>query len=554
MGTGMAAPVIGVGAHTEVKVTDRPMTMQGLSGMKTGSLGPKRQVYDKTYFMLELRKRCTELQEEVAKMNTEVETISKDNHLYSTLEKRYDALAKTVRELEGDLADHNLTSDKQRTDTRPAEVHHMYLIMKQQNDQQRSEVDQVFLEKRSHEEELQRMNSEIQALARASEERLNELHPDQHREYEVLREENVSLAQEIGEGREELDTVNSRLMILEGHLRSDVLRTRLQELLTQRKDVCERLDALEGEAKQCSMSVPEQRERLLAKVKSDNAEIVNAEKSNSERKLDKERLRTQIQEIGMDAQERRDDTDQQKYEILFAKDQEMTMFIESFDDHKAEEEKKLKEKQDSISRVLENISKALSMGGGGAGLEGHLRDMEDELKFKSDQLHNSESTQSRLEAELAKRQSEVEKIEHLDMKISVELEQTQAKTNQYEEEIATKFDRLDEMQQEGGQRLTWLEARKKQLEGRNFALRQQVGFLKLKYESRRQQLADDTAASNLESQEQKIKQFGQSLNALRSFIKQKTVETDFGQEHSSCFGIAGQLNKILMEQRLVPFG
>lgn len=547
-GTAAQQPVLGVGAMTEVKVTDRPMTNQGLSGMKTGSLGPKRQVYDKTYYMLELRKCCRELQEEVAKMNTEVDDIRKDNQLYSTLEKRYDALAKTVRDLEGDLADHNLTSDKQRTDTRPAEVHHMYLIMKQQNDQQRAEVDQVFLEKRSHEEELQRMQQEIQALARASEERLNELHPDQHREYELLREENNQLTTDLSTAREELDQVNSRLMILEGHLRTDMLRTRLQELLSQRKDVAEKLDTLEVEARQSSMSVPDQRELLLAKVKSDNAEIVAAEKRNSDLKLEKERLRTQIQEIGLDAQEKRDDTDQQKYEILFAKDQEMTTFIEGFDQHKSEEEAKLKEKQDSITRLLENISKALTITGGGVGLEGHLRDMEDELDFKNKQLQNSETTQSRLEAELSKRQGEVEKIEHLDMKISVELEQTEERKKQYEEEIVTKFDRLEEMQEEGQLRLKSLMARKLQLETRNAALRQQVGFLKLKVESKQQQLKDDQAATNLEAQEQKIRQFGQTLFLLRSLIKQRTAEADYTTEHATCFDIAAQLNKMLMEQ------
>merc|ERR1719242_1413718 len=172
--------------HSEVRVDNRPMTMQGLTGMKTGSLGPKRQVYDKTYYMVELRKRCTELQEEVARMNREAEECREDNQLYASLEKRYDGLVKTVRELEGNLADHNLATDKQRTDTRPEEVHHMYLIMKQQNDQQRNEVDQTFLERRGHEEELQRMQEEIQKIARAAEERLNELHPDQHAEYESL--------------------------------------------------------------------------------------------------------------------------------------------------------------------------------------------------------------------------------------------------------------------------------------------------------------------------------------------------------------------------------
>merc|ERR1740130_738934 len=156
--------------------------------MKTGSIGPKRQVYDKTYYMLELRKRSAALQEEVTKLNKEINDVAQDGELYQNLEKRYETLVKTVRSLEGDLADHNLATDKLRTDTQPEEVNHMYLIMKQQNEQQRNDVDQIFLEKKSHEEEIQRMNSESMQIQRAAKERLNELHPDQRLEYEDLRE------------------------------------------------------------------------------------------------------------------------------------------------------------------------------------------------------------------------------------------------------------------------------------------------------------------------------------------------------------------------------
>merc|ERR1740130_726161 len=489
--------------------------------MKTGSIGPKRQVYDKTYYMLELRKRSAALQEEVTKINKEINDVAQDGELYQNLEKRYETLVKTVRSLEGDLADHNLATDKLRTDTQPEEVHHMYLIMKQQNEQQRNDVDQIFLEKRSHEEEIQRMQTESTAITRAAEERLNELHPDQRHEYEDLREENTNLSRELTEGRDELEQVSSRLNALEGHLRSDVLRARAQTLHGIHKEASERLAALEQEVRQCSMSVPEQREILLSKVKTDNAEIVAAEKRNSELKLEKERLRAQIKEVISDAQERRDEGgDQQKYEILFAKDQEMSQFISSFDEHKAEE------KQESIVRLLQNISTALSLQSHMTP-EGHLRDMEDELEFKSKQLQNSETTQNRLEAELAKRQGELEKIESLDVKITQELQQVEAKMQQYEQDIEMKYDRIGELQGEGQKTVSDLEVRKQGLDGRSSSLRQQVGFLRLRHESRRQQLADDEAASAIEQQEQKIRQFGQTLFTPRSFIKQKSSESDF---------------------------
>jgi len=543
-------PVIGVGAMTEVKVSDRPMTMQGVMGMKTGSLGPKRQIYDRTYYLVELRKRCQELVDEVYRLNKEINDIQQDNNVYASLEKRYDSLVKTVRSLEGDLADHNLATDKQRTDTRPEEVHHMYTIMKSQNEQQRADVDQIFLEKRSHEEEIGRMEQEIGAIARQAEERLNELHPDQRREYDELREESKRLSADLAEARDELDQVSGRLNAMESKLRSDPYRTRHRQLNQTRRDLETQVTQLREEVQQGSMSIPEQREILLSKVKNDNAEIVATEKSNSEQKLENERLRAQIREVIADVEEKKEEnSDQQKYEILFTKDQEMTAFIEGFAEAKAEEERKIKEKQESIERLQLIISKSLELPPD-VTPESHLRDMEDELDFKKAQLQNSETTQSRLEAELAKREGELEKIESLDVKISLELSQVEEKMRQYETEIVERYDKIEEMKAQGALEAQRLEDSKKGLEERSQALRQQVNVLRLRYDGKRQQLQDDETAAALEAQEQRIRQFGQTLHTLRSFIVQKTSESDFRIEMAASLEIAAQLNKMLQDGAL----
>jgi len=541
---------LGVGAHTEVTIADRPMTMHGLSGMKTGSMGPGRQVYDKTYYTVELRKRTAELSAELETMNNEISEIAEDNKNYLKYEKRYSELVAKVRALEGDLADHNLATDKQRTDTPPEEVHIMYLSMKQSNDTLRAEVDAIFFEKESHKENIVAFNQEINQLARSNEERLNELHPDQHREYELLREENQRLAADLAERRDENEQICERLQSLEGHLQSDQYRMRARQLQDVRREVGKRLAVLEEEAKQCCMSIPEQRELLLAKVKSDNTEIVAAEKRNGELKLERERLKAQINEVTTDTQTSADmQSDQQKYEILFTKDQEMSTFIDSFDSTKAEEEAKLEEKQLSIQRLLESISSTLALS---VSPEGHMREMEDELDFKSKQLQNSETTKNQLEGELAKRRGELEKIESLDTKISQELQQVEQKMKQYEEEIVTKFDKSEEVRALGSQYIKSLEARKKALEERMDSLGQQVTFLKLRCDSQRQQLTDDVSAQGLDAQENKIRQFGQILHTRRSFIREKTAESDYMGERTTCLKLTEQLNKLLMERRIIP--
>ncbi len=41
--------------NSQIKVVDRPVTQQGLSGIKTGSKGPNRQVQDRSYYIGLLR-------------------------------------------------------------------------------------------------------------------------------------------------------------------------------------------------------------------------------------------------------------------------------------------------------------------------------------------------------------------------------------------------------------------------------------------------------------------------------------------------------------------
>lgn len=429
----------------------------------------------------------------------------------------------------------------------------MYMFLKSQNDQHRSELDQCFLEKKSHEEEVKKMDEELDQIKKAAEDRLNELHPDQRQEYEQLQEENKYTATELGEKRNHLEEVNGRVNALEGRLQSDILRLRAQQLREVGKELVEKKDQLEIEASQAQLSIPEQRDALLAKVKGDNAEIVNIEKTMSELRIESEKYRKQIREMQTDIEERKGESnDQQKYEILFTKDQEMTSFIESFDASKQEELEKITSKQSRVVELLENISKSL---GPSASSNPHeqMADMQDELDFKNKQLQNSESTQNRLQAELEKRNGELDKIVSLDAKISSELQQLETKIKQYQTDISEKFDHIDEMKQEKEQQIRTLSARKETLMDRLETMKKQINFMKLKNDGKKQQLLENEINSGLESQEQKIKQFENNLFHLRLFISTKVAESDFQAQMGNCLDMAEQVNQILqdkMKQRM----
>lgn len=140
--------------NTNVQVADRPVTQQGMMGMKIANQGPGRQIADKSYYMGELRKKCDEMSAEINKMNTEVDQHNKDNATYAQMERKYESLIKEVRKLQGDFADYNLIVDKSRHNTDPADIQATYQQLKARNDEERRKVDEVFTERQEREAEI----------------------------------------------------------------------------------------------------------------------------------------------------------------------------------------------------------------------------------------------------------------------------------------------------------------------------------------------------------------------------------------------------------------
>uniref|UniRef100_A0AAQ5Y0V0 IF rod domain-containing protein n=1 Tax=Amphiprion ocellaris TaxID=80972 RepID=A0AAQ5Y0V0_AMPOC len=103
----------------QIKVTDRPVTQQGLSGMKTGIKGPQRQILDKSYYLGLLRSKINELTTETSKLHKEIDNYNQENSVYLSYEKRAEGLAAEIKDLQGQLADYNMVNSNCK--------HHFYL-------------------------------------------------------------------------------------------------------------------------------------------------------------------------------------------------------------------------------------------------------------------------------------------------------------------------------------------------------------------------------------------------------------------------------------------
>ena len=145
-GTARAGPIntSGIGQNTNMNISDRPVTQQGLSGMRTAGMGPQRQIQDNSYFLTQLRQKSTEIMKEIELLKGGVEQGQKDNAAYGQLERKYETLTNEMRKLQGALADYNLLLDRSRAHREVDEVLEEVNHLAQQNHGDRGRVDELF--------------------------------------------------------------------------------------------------------------------------------------------------------------------------------------------------------------------------------------------------------------------------------------------------------------------------------------------------------------------------------------------------------------------------
>ena len=105
-----------------LKLRERPVTQQGVTGLKSQIAGPKRKVFDKSYYVQAFKKKNERLTQEIAKLRQQKEKRNEEEAVRSKLEERKTLLHSEVRSLEAKLADLNLAMDKHRAGTQKGDL------------------------------------------------------------------------------------------------------------------------------------------------------------------------------------------------------------------------------------------------------------------------------------------------------------------------------------------------------------------------------------------------------------------------------------------------
>ncbi|XP_055433837.1 intraflagellar transport protein 74 homolog isoform X3 [Bubalus kerabau] len=299
---------IGTGGvlSSQIKVADRPVTQQGLSGMKTGMKGPQRQILDKSYYLGLLRSKISDLTTEINKLQKEIEMYNQENSVYLSYEKRAETLAVEIKEFQGQLADYNMLADKLNTNTEMEEVMNDYNMLKAQNDRETQSMDIIFTERQAKEKQIRSVEEEIEQEKQAAEGIIKNMSPEKQVKYIEMKTTNEKLLQELDTLQQQLDSLNMKKESLESEITHSQVKQEAVLLHEKLYELESHRDQMIAEDK--NMGSPmEERERLLKQVKEDNQEIASMERQLTDIKEKINQFNEEIRQLDMDLEEHQGD-------------------------------------------------------------------------------------------------------------------------------------------------------------------------------------------------------------------------------------------------------
>ncbi|KAM6473853.1 intraflagellar transport protein 74 homolog isoform 2-T2 [Liasis olivaceus] len=577
----------GVVLSSQIKVADRPVTQQGLSGMKTGMKGPQRQIMDKSYYLGVLRSKINELTSEINKLQKEIDMYNQENSVYLSYEKRAESLASEIKEFQGQLADYNMLVDKLNTNTDMEEVMSDYNLLKAQNDREAQGIDIIFTERQSKEKLIQAVEDDIQQEKQAAENIIKNMSEEDQTKYMEMKIANEKLLQELSSLQQEFDAVNMKEQALETEIAHSQIKQEALQLYEKLHGLEEHRDQMIAEDK--SMGSPqEERERLLKQVKEDNQEIASMERQLTEIKEKINHLNEGIRQLDMDLEEhqafrsieelgaqpreeglaqlavashrarpgaprqQQEEEDGEgeknlKYKELKKREESMDNFLESFEETKNQELERKAQIEANIVALLEHSSRNVSrMKQISSVTNQELKIMQEDLTFKSSEMQKSQSTAKNLGTDSQRLQMDLQKMGLLEGKMVDELTSLKEKIEQMTKDLEL-YNNLPALKTAGEEKKMKLQEEKERLTKHRDAFKKIMEHLNREYEGLKLQLQENETHAQLTNLERKWQHHEQNNFVMKEFIATKSQESDYRPIMKNVMKEVAEYNKTIIE-------
>ena len=536
----------------DLHITERPVTQQGMMGMKTSQNGPRRQVQDRNYYRDLLLKKKSELTSINQELESSLAVVERESTTTAQLEKAHDVLAKDVKKKQGELSDLNVVLGMVHGKSHaPEDMEQELKILKERNDTERKRMDTVFTNRQVMEKKIKEIEKHVSSQQQEMESMLNELAPDKRSRYFELQGEHKALSAEIQRLENDLDAVTRQVSSAESELSSSVVKQRALATHEQIASLDSRKNDLQDEIRTLSLSPEEQKEQLLHKIRTDKAEVERLDGVIKDLNDDIVKVESKLKAAHRVAEDREagigNESSAGKYETLLRQEKELLEFTDNFPEANANVTTEISSLQNQITDLLRQVAKY-------ALVEQNLpskqryNEMKDELKYKSEQVNNATETSVRLQEELEARQQELEKIDTLEDKMAKEIQTLQSKMTTMKEEVV-KFKQLDKLADDEEQTRSRLEVDRVRLGRYRDGLALVVSEKTAKLDAKKSQLSGHDNFQTLDHLEERLRAVHQTNFATSEYISNKNAESDYSKLKDEVLDLTSIINQEITQRQ-----
>ncbi|CAH8637597.1 unnamed protein product [Schistosoma rodhaini] len=527
----------GTTLNTMVCVEDRPITQQGLGGLKNPIRGPKRQIEDKSYFLGLLRGKINEINSEIGKITRQLVEKEEDNASFVQYEQTAEKLAYEIKELQGELGDYNTLVDKATLGDSITSLEMDLEDVRAANERAERNLEMLFEDRQRKESSLKSCELELKQEQEMSEIVIQEMVDTERERYFKLKDLNAHLLNQLNEGQMELERLNTRKAELEEELITSPIKQEAVRLFTQLHEVQSRRDQLLSE--EASKTDPQiERQRLLQQVKSDNQEIAAIDKQTHEIQ---EKITSKEEELHLLEQHLDENYNErnQKYRELKKREQQIDEFLQTFDHAKSLEYSEINEMNLKIIEILNEISNSMNkLNQIPSNLDKDLLlsiELMNQYEKENHQItttnttnnttDNKEQAIKNLINEYKRLNQDLLKVDHLENKVTQEMETVKNRISKMEEEIVI-FSDLDKVRENETLKRQSLNEEKSRLDTYRNNLNQLNQQLSTEYSNLQTHLNGQDIYVQLSNLERRWAQHEEVNYSLKEFIANKRIETD----------------------------
>jgi len=418
--------------------------------------------------------------------------------------------------------------------------------MSEKNRQTAQELDRVFMQRKQRENDTSNVEDQIEAQYRAIQARINDLEPGKLRAYNDLLAKQREFQERAMHGEQRLAHINARIRSSESDDKSNSHRKEYSALERTYQSLRKDADSLQEELEIASMDPKEAHAQFVARVNNFKSQTKNLEDKASQLRDENTQARRTLDDMDSAGGQQDDDGDAAKYDLLVKRDQEMTSFMDKFDETREGVLTEQQRAKDVIVALLEHISRGLEDSSSMPSQEA-MGEMEETKTFKEKNLVTAKRTMESLVAEKKKREKELDLLRDSEPKLHKELASLRDNIARMQSEMRN-FDDIQGLRTEfesTQQQLT--ELRHSYIKRRD-ALRQQVQAANAEHESAKRLLVNHDAARELDDTEKRLKHYERSIFELKEFVDIKSRETDFEFVKANVLKIQDALNGLIIRQ------